>query len=153
MVKTIRNSPLPRFQNGGTPTMYSEKIAYLYIENKADDKSAISTIPIAPNDTDVQLTIHWTFFNLQSGEDYFTQITISRDDEEIILNEAMVPVDNQVKADQQFDSLGVYFSPQIHQPQAGTYQINVLLLNSRKEILDSNTSYFQIVMKDGGSDE
>lgn len=150
MVKIMRKEEVLQSQLRGAQNMYSEKIAYLYIENEANDKSAISTIRITQDQPSIQLTIHWLFFNLQENKSYFTQITINRDGDEKVLNQPMVQVDNGSATNREFNSLGVYFSPKISNPQPGTYQISVLLLDSDHAILDSCKSYFQLVTEDGG---
>lgn len=150
MVKIMRKEEVLQSQLKGAHNMYSEKIAYLYIENEANDKAAISTIPITQDQSSIQLTIHWLFFNLRKDKSYFTQITINRDGNEKVLNQPMVQVDNSQATNKGLNSLGVYFSPKISNPQSGTYQISVLLLDSDHEILDSCKSYFQLVTEDGG---
>jgi hypothetical protein len=128
--------------------MYTEKIAYLYIENQVNHQSASSYFLIDKNQPSIELTVNWSFFNLRKGNDYFINFSIIRDGAEMVWNQQETPVDTKSMVSEPYDSMWAKYKPEISKPKVGTYQMTIELLNSKKDYLDSNTSYFEIALKD-----
>lgn len=128
--------------------MYTEKIAYLYIENQVNHQSASSYFLIDKNQPSIELTVNWSFFNLRKGNDYFINFSIIRDGAVMVWNQQETPVDTKSMVSEPYDSMWAKYKPKISKPEVGTYQMTIELLNSKKDYVDSNTSYFEIALKD-----
>ncbi|GAA3193047.1 hypothetical protein [Lentilactobacillus kefiri] len=128
--------------------MYTEKIAYLYIENQVNHQSASSYFLIDKNQPSIELTVNWSFFNLRKGNDYFINFSIIRDGAVMVWNQQETPVDTKSMVSEPYDSMWAKYKPKISKPKVGTYQMTIELLNSKKDYVDSNTSYFEIALKD-----
>ncbi len=124
------------------------KIAYLYIENQVNHQSASSYFLIDKNQPSIELTVNWSFFNLRKGNDYFINFSIIRDGAVMVWNQQETPVDTKSMVSEPYDSMWAKYKPKISKPKVGTYQMTIELLNSKKDYVDSNTSYFEIALKD-----
>lgn len=128
--------------------MFKEKISNLHIE---DDKRKIwVSIPIDDELDKIQVTIGMSFFNLKTGSHYFTSVTISNEANEPVVINAPSPFQAKSSNDSDFTSMGLFYSPEIP-AIPGNYMITVNLFNSNKQILDSQSTYFKLKQKSGGS--
>ncbi len=94
------------------------------------------------------MTVNWSFFNLRKGNDYFINFSIIRDGAVMVWNQQETPVDTKSMVSEPYDSMWAKYKPKISKPKVGTYQMTIELLNSKKDYVDSNTSYFEIALKD-----
>lgn len=119
-----------------------------YIENQVNHQSASSYFLIDKNQPSIELTVNWSFFNLRKGNDYFINFSIIRDGAVMVWNQQETPVDTKSMVSEPYDSMWAKYKPKISKPKVGTYQMTIELLNSKKDYVDSNTSYFEIALKD-----
>lgn len=66
----------------------------------------------------------------------------------MVWNQQETPVDTKSMVSEPYDSMWAKYKPKISKPKVGTYQMTIELLNSKKDYVDSNTSYFEIALKD-----
>lgn len=128
--------------------MFIEKISNLHIED--DKKNHWVSIPIADDQEDIQVTIGMNFFNLRTHSHYFTNVTISDEENKSIIINAPSPFEAVSKNNRDFTSMGMYYSPKIP-AVPGNYMITVNLFDAHKQILDSQSTYFKLNKKSGDS--
>ena len=90
------------------------------------------------------------FFNLKTHSHYFTNVTISDESGTTVVGNAPSPFEAVSKTDSGWASMGMYYSPKVL-AVPGNYMITVTLFNANKQILDSQSTYFKLNKKSGGS--
>lgn len=126
---------------------YLEKIGHLYIENQVNHKSASDLFVINKNQPSIQLDIDWSVFNLLLDKSYFVNVSIIRDDRKMVLNEKMLPV-GSIKTEEPYLTMWLAYKPDILNPQPGSYELSVTLLDSDENICDYVLCYFEIQTKE-----